>query len=142
MRVKQLSIFLENKVGRLKEVTNVLSEAGINIRALTLSDTSDFGILRLIVDKSDQAEEALRAQGFTLSTTNVVAVEVNDQPGGLNGILEILQNGGVNVEYVYGFVYKGITAVNIFRFDNTDEAIKTLTNNGITVIEGSKLYEL
>ena len=100
MQVEQISIFIENKSGRLAEVTRVLGSQGINIRALSLADTSDFGILRLIVDKTDQAKAALKEQGFTVSKTEVVAVEVPDQPGGLYSILKVLEDARANVEYM------------------------------------------
>ena len=143
MQVKQISIFLENKTGRLAEVTSILSEAGVNIRALSLADTSDFGVLRLIVDDNKKAEEALKSKDFTVNKTRVVAVEVQDKPGGLNKILSLLDKSGVNVEYMYAFVRQSEdNAVMIFRFDHTDEAIKLLEDGGITVIEGSKVYAM
>lgn len=104
MRVEQISVFLENRAGRLAEITRVLGEAGVNIRALSLADTSDFGILRLIVSDNDKAKAALKERGFTVGKTNVVAVEVEDKPGGLNRILELLSNQSINVEYMYAFV--------------------------------------
>lgn len=143
MRVEQISVFLENKAGRLFEVTRILAESGINIRALSLADTSDFGILRLIVNDNERAKEVLRQQGFTVGKTEVVAVEVTDQPGGLHRILEILFKANVNVEYMYAFVHQsGSNAVIIFRFDNLDEALKILAENNVTVIEGKKLYSM
>jgi hypothetical protein len=143
MRVEQISVFLENKAGRLAEVARILSEAGINIRALSLADTSDFGILRLIVNDNARAKESLRQQGFTVGKTDVVAVEVEDRPGGLYKILDILNRANVNVEYMYAFVQQsGSNAVIIFRFDNLDEAVKVLQANGVTVIEGDKLYAM
>jgi hypothetical protein len=143
MRVEQISVFLENKAGRLFEVTRILAEAGINIRALSLADTSDFGILRLIVNDNNRAKEVLRQQGFTVGKTEVVAVEVTDQPGGLHRILEILYKANVNVEYMYAFVHQsGSNAVIIFRFDNVDDALKILLENNVTVIEGKKLYTM
>jgi len=141
MKVEQISIFIENKSGRLAEVTHVLGNAGINIRALSLADTSDFGILRLIVDKTDQAKSVLKESGFTVNKTEVVAVEVPDRPLGLFSILEVLDRGKVNVEYMYAFVERcGENAVIIFRFDNTEEAIKVLTATGINVLEGERVY--
>ncbi|MFP5212087.1 MAG: ACT domain-containing protein [Acidobacteriota bacterium] len=143
MRVEQISVFLENKAGRLSEVTRILAETGINIRALSLADTSDFGILRLIVNDNDKAKEALKAQGFTVGKTDVVAVEVGDRPGGLHKILDVLHRSNVNVEYMYAFVHQsGNNAVIIFRFDNLDEAVKVLTENGVKVIEGKALYAM
>jgi hypothetical protein len=143
MKVEQISIFIENKSGRLAEVTHVLGTAGVNIRALSLADTSDFGILRLIVDKTDQAKSVLKTNGFTVNKTEVVAVEVPDRPLGLYGILEVLDRGKVNVEYMYAFVERcGGNAVIIFRFDNPEEAIKVLTANGVGVLEGERVYSM
>lgn len=143
MRVEQLSVFLENKAGRLAEVARILSDTGINIRALSLADTSDFGILRLIVNDNARAKEALKQQGFTVGKTDVVAVEVEDRPGGLHKILDILHRANVNVEYMYAFVQQsGNNAVIIFRFDNLDEAVKVLQANGVAVIEGDRLYAM
>jgi len=141
--VEQISVFLENKAGRLAEVTRILSEAKINIRALSLADTSDFGILRLIVNDNERAKRELKAQGFTVGKTDVLAVEVSDQPGGLHHILKILQKAGVNVEYMYAFVQQsGQNAVLIFRFDNLPEALRILKENSVRVISGEKLYAM
>ena len=127
MRAEQISIFLENKAGRLAEVTSILAEADVNIRALAIADTSDFGVLRLIVNDNQRAVEALRNRGFTVGKTDVVAVEVEDRPGGLYKILDILYNAEINVEYMYAFVTQsGSNAIMIFRFDNIDEAVKLL----------------
>jgi len=140
---EQISVFLENKAGRLAEVTRILAEAHINIRALSLADTSDFGILRLIVNDNNKAKEELRKAGFTVAKTDVVAVEVADQPGGLHHILRILQKANVNVEYMYAFVQQsGADAVLIFRFDNLDEALRILKDNGVRIIKGEKLYTM
>lgn len=143
MRVEQISIFLENKAGRLAEVTRILGEAGINIRALALADTSDFGILRLIVNDHEKAKQVLKEHGFTVGRTEVVAVEVEDRPGGLSRILQILYEARLNVEYMYAFVQQsGENAVLIFRFDDIDQAVNVLTRSGVTVIEGRKLYAM
>lgn len=143
MKVEQISIFLENKSGRLAEVTSVLSKAGINIRALSLADTADFGILRLIVDKTDRAKEVLKQNNFAVSKTEVIGVEVPDRPGGLAEILGVLQAGGVNVEYMYAFVqHSGDNAIIIFRFDELDKAIQTLTGGGVHVLKGEELSAL
>ena len=143
MKVEQISIFLENKPGGLEEVTRILKDAGINIRTLSLADTTDFGILRLIVNDVDRASQVLKEQGFRISRTLVVAVEVPDRPGGLHGILEVLSKNGINVEYLYAFVERsGEHAVIIFRFDAPDKAIDVLQKNGMTVLPGAKLYGL
>jgi len=143
MRVEQISVFLENKAGRLSEVTGILAEAAINIRALSLADTSDFGILRLIVNDNAKAVEALKQRGLTVGKTDVVAVEVDDRPGGLHNILHFLFKANVNVEYMYAFVQQsGDNAVIIFRFDNLDEAVRVLMEKGVKVIAGERLYAM
>jgi hypothetical protein len=141
MKVEQISVFIENKSGRLAEIARILGEAGINIRALSLADTSDFGILRLIVNDRERAKTALKENGFTVSKTEVVAVEVPDRPGGLHQILKKLDSESINVEYMYAFVERsGENAVIIFRFDETDKAIKILIDSGFIVLDGDKLY--
>jgi hypothetical protein len=141
MKVEQISIFLENKPGSLAHATRVLKEANINIRTLSLAETSDFGILRLIVNDVEKANKVLKDSGFRVSKT-VVAVEVPDKPGGLNSIMEVIAREGVNVEYLYAFVEKsGQNAIIIFRFDAPEKAIEALTKNSFTVIPGSQLYE-
>ena len=143
MKVEQLSIFLENKAGRLAEVTHTLGTANINIRALSLADTSDFGILRIIVDDHEKAKTVLKEGGFTVGRTSVVAVEVHDGPGGLDSILQLLCSNGINVEYMYAFVQTGgKNATLILRFDKTDKAIELLTQNNIPIIPGEKLYRM
>ena len=141
MKVEQVSVFLENKPGSLEEVTRILKEANINIRTLSLADTTDFGILRLIVNNVDPTSRVLRDNGFRVSRTTVVAVEVPDRPGGLHGILAVLKNDNILVEYLYAFVEKsGENAVIIFRFDDSDAAIEVLRKNNFNVISGEKLY--
>jgi hypothetical protein len=143
MQAEQISIFIENKAGRLSDVTGILAQAGINIRALAVADTSDFGVLRLIVNDNAKAEEALKKSGFTVRKTRVVAVEVEDSPGGLHNILNVLKDAGINVEYMYAFIRQsGDRAIMIFRFDQTEEAIKTLLAKGVTVIDGKTLSTL
>jgi hypothetical protein len=143
MKVEQISIFIENKSGRLAEITRILGEEGINIRALSLADTSDFGILRLIVNDAATAKAALKERGFTVNRTEVVAVEVPDRPGGLSSILQTLDSQQINVEYMYAFVERcGGNAVIIFRFDETDRAIETLLANNFNVLQGERLYSM
>lgn len=143
MKVEQISVFLENRAGRLAEVTKTLADNQVNIRALSLADTSDFGILRLIVTDNEKAKDALKAKGFTVGRTNVVAVEIDDRPGGLHTILEMLNAGGVNVEYMYAFVTQsGRNAILIFRFDRTDQAIEVLQKNKVRILSGNELYSL
>lgn len=143
MQVEQISIFIENKSGRLAEITRILGESGINIRALSLADTSDFGILRLIVNNVEKAKTVLKEKGFTVSKTEVVAVEVPDQPGGLAAILQSLDKDSINVEYMYAYVERcGGNAVIIFRFDETEKAITSLAANNFTILAGERLYAL
>jgi hypothetical protein len=141
MKVEQVSVFLENKQGSLEEVTRILKEANVNIRTLSLADTTDFGILRLIVNDVDATSRALRDKGFRVSRTTVVAVEVPDTPGGLHSILEALARENITVEYLYAFVEKsGENAVIIFRFDDSNAAIEVLRKNSFSVLSGDKLY--
>ena len=143
MKVKQLSIFMENRASRLAEVVRLLGQAKINIRALSLADTSDFGILRLIVNDTDRAVKALRDAGHTVSLTEVIAVEVPDSPGGLASVLEPLRAAGVNVEYMYAFVEKATDkAVVIFRFENLDAALTVLNKAGISVLPAETVAKL
>ena len=141
--VKQLSIFLENKAGRLAEVTGILAEAGINIRALALADTTEFGVMRLIVDDHQNAQKILKNQGVAVAVTDVVAVNVADRPGGLHRILNALYQGGINVEYMYAFVqHSGTWAIMIFRFDKVKEALEVLGRHGVETVEADRLYAL
>lgn len=143
MKVEQISIFLENKSGRLADVASVLARAGVNIRALSLADTTDFGILRLIVNDTEKAKQVLKENGFTVGKTEVIAVEVFDRPGGLADILNIMKNNGINVEYMYAFVQKsGGNAIIIFRFDELEKAIGTLQKGGVRILKGEEVYAL
>jgi hypothetical protein len=143
MKVEQLSIFVENKSGRLAEVTAILARNGINIRALSLADTADFGILRLIVDDMEKTNTLLKNNGFTVGRNEVVAAEVPDRPGGLAGILSALQGQGINVEYMYAFVQKSEgNAVLIFRFDDIHKAVDTLRTAGIRMLSGEQVGRL
>jgi hypothetical protein len=143
MLIKQISVFLENKTGRLAEVTSILGSEGIDIRALSIADTTDFGILRLIVNMPEKAEEILKENGYTVSGTSVIAIAVADKPGGLSVALEILDKETIGIEYMYAFI--GATAdeaLVILRVENADKAINTLTNNGIKVLPSEKVYKV
>jgi len=143
MKVKQISIFLENKSGRLAKVTKVLGENGINSRALSIADTTDFGILRLIVNDPDKAYKVLKEAGFTLGTTDVIAVEVPDVPGGLYQTLQILERAGINIEYLYAFVQKASSAaLVVFRVEQLDEAVRVLQENGVRLLSEEEVYQL
>ena len=143
MLVEQIAVFLENKSGRLAEITAVLADNNVNIRALSVADTADFGILRLIVDKVEKAKEVLKENGFTVGKTSVIAVEVDDTTGGLARVLQCIKEAGINVEYMYAFVNKtGENAVLIFRFEKMEEAIETLQKNGFTIISREQICAL
>ena len=143
MKVRQISIFLENRSGRLASVLKEVGRAGVNIRALSLADTSDFGILRLIVDNVDKCVKALKDSGHTVSLTEVLAVEVPDHPGGLAGILEKLSEANLNVEYMYAFVCRATEkAVVVFRFEDVNAAISALKKSGISVLPAETVYSL
>jgi hypothetical protein len=143
MKVRQISVFMENRSGRLASVLKEVAKAGVNIRALSLADTSDFGILRLIVDNVDTCVQALRDTGHTVSTTEVLAIEVPDRPGGLSGILEVLSAAGLNVEYMYAFVSRATEkAMVVFRFEQIDAAIAALQQAGISIVQAEKVYTL
>lgn len=143
MHVKQISVFLENKSGRLAEVTRVLGENNIDISALSIADTTDFGILRLIVNDPQKAEKALKESEFTVSSTNVIAIGIEDRPGGLSKALEILDNESIGIEYMYAFVgKKSDEALVILRVENSSKAVEILVKGGIDVLSSDKVYKL
>lgn len=140
MSIKQISVFLENKKGRLLAVTKCLYENNINIRALSVADTTDFGILRMIVDQPELAYKALKSNGFTVRDTDVIAIEIPDDPGGLHNALQVLEKGDINLEYVYAFVdAKKGSALNVIRVDKMDEATEILKNGGIKIVTNKEL---
>lgn len=140
MKLKQLSIFLENKPGALSAACRLLAKGQINIQTCTLADTQQFGILRLIVQDWERAKQLLEKNGCVVKLTEVVAIEVEDQPGGLAKILEALDGTGVNVEYMYAFTGsdKGLL---VFRFDKPDEAIKQLQAKKIKIAGHDELFK-
>lgn len=142
---KQVSIFLENKSGRLAEVLQALGNAGLNIRALCIADTSDFGILRLILDDPEQALEILLENGFSVGETQVLAVQIPDVPGGLAGVLDNLQGLEVNVEYMYAFVTRlEERAVVVFRVadDQIGLVVEALEAGGVTIMSAQDVYAI
>lgn len=141
MRISQISVFLENEAGRLANVAKILGGAEVNIRALSIADTADFGILRLIVDDPERAAAVLRGAGLTVSLTDVIAVEMPDRPGGLAQVLDALADARVNIEYMYAFVTQSAEgAVVVFRVDQLDEAIRALTARGLRLLSGDDVY--
>ena len=140
MKIRQISLFLENTSGRLVDALSLLSEAKINIRALSLSDTSDFGILRLIVNDVDKAHQVLTEKNYSVLKSDVVAVEVEDRPGALVDILKILRQVGINVEYTYAFVERSEErAILIFRFDDVEKGIEALKAEGVTLLSSEEV---
>lgn len=143
MQLEQIAIFLENKAGRLAEITQILAEHGINIRAMSLADTADFGILRLIVNDTDRACQVLRDAGFTVGRTEVVVVAVPDRPGGLASVLKTLTEAELNVEYMYAFSQKsGDTGLLIFRIEDLDRARSVLQAAGHRLLSGEEVSAL
>ena len=142
MKLNQLSVFLENKPGRLSEPCKILAEADINILTLSLADTQQFGIMRLVVKEWEKAKEALEKAGCVVNVTEVVALEVQDQPGGLESVLKIIEQGDINIEYIYAFTFRRKDkAIIIFRFEEPDTAIKVLQAKGVNVIGDVELFE-
>ncbi len=140
---KQLSVFLENKAGRLSSVTRTLGEAGINIRALSIADTSDFGILRIIVNDPERAYKILKEAGFTVSETEVIAVRVQDSPGGLASVLEQMSEANLNIEYLYAFLGTSEDdALVIFKVEDIKKARIAFKEKGIKFLEEQELYQL
>ncbi|MEN8141339.1 MAG: ACT domain-containing protein [Thermodesulfobacteriota bacterium] len=143
MKVEQIAIFLENKAGRMAEITAILAQNGINIRAMSLADTADFGILRLIVNDTQRASEILKENGFTVGSTEVLVVEVDDKPGGLAQVLQTIKEGELNIEYMYAFTQKsGETGLIIFRFDELDRAIDVLVKSDVRLLSGEEVYAI
>lgn len=143
MSVKQLSIFIENKEGKLKKAVNAISQAGVNIRALSIADSSKYGILRLIVSDNETAINALKAEKFTVKETDVIVIGIKDEPNGLNTMLEILEGESINLEYLYAFVSsKTDEAVVVVKIENYDNGLKALADAGANILSKEDLDEL
>jgi len=143
MYIKQISVFIENLQGRLADISEVIANSGIDIRALSLADTTNFGILRLIVDKPYEAEKALKKAGYTVSLTAVIAIGISDTPGGLAGALRVLSDNSISIEYLYAFISKkeGRASV-ILRVDDGDRAVEVLTSNGIEFLSDADIADM
>ncbi len=143
MIIKQLSIFVENKRGSLAEITKAIAEAGVDIRALSIADTTDFGILRLIVNKPDAAAAVLKEKGITVSVTNVIAVGIDDVPGAFSVPMQILADNEIDVEYMYAFITrKSEKAYVILRVADNDAAAKVLADKGVEILTEEQFNEL
>ena len=143
MKLKQLSVFLENKPGRLSQPCKALAEAGINIMTLCLADTEQFGILRLMVKEWEKAKSVLEQTGCVVNVSDVLAIEIPDRPGGLDSILSMLEPNAINIEYMYAFTLKrGNNAVLIARIEDADRAIKILHQKGVTILDSTTFHTL
>lgn len=141
MIIKQLSVFLENKLGRLTEVTGTLALANINIIAFSIADTAEYGILRLVVNKPEEAEKVLKEKEFSVNITEVLGLVVPHEPGGLHRALKILSSGGISIEYMYAFAFSNRATV-IIRTDAIQQAISVLESHKMELIKASDIYEL
>ncbi len=144
MSIKQISVFLENKPGKLKNMTGVLAQAGIDMRALSLAETKDFGIARIIVDDVFEAVNVLKDADFVASLTSVLAVAVPDEPGGLDKLLQIFSDAQVNIEYMYAFLGSKDTkhAYMIFRVADTKSAESKLTGKGLKILTQEDICQI
>ena len=143
MLLKQISVFIENAPGKLSEVTQILGESGIDMSALTLADTTDFGILRLIVNDPDRACQVLRDHDFIVKQNDVLAVVIADRPGGLTGVLKLLSAANLSLEYMYAFVgSQDGHAVVVLRPDNAEAAMKVLDENHVSTLDPKDIYRL
>ena len=144
MTLNQISVFVENKPGKLQLLTGILAENNINMRALSLAETSEFGIVRIIADNLDAASAVLKEEGFVHTITKVLGVSIPDEPGGLNRVLKVLSAAGVNIEYMYAFMGRQdpLHAYMIFHVQNTDAALAALDAAGIGCINQSSLSAL
>ena len=141
MKIHQISLFLENKPGHLNAICRTLAEAQINIVTLSLADTQQFGIVRLIVEEWQKAKDVLEQAGYVVNVREVVAATVADKPGGMAEVLDIIGKAGVNIEYMYAFAFRhGAEAVLVFRFDNPDRAIEALKAAGRDVLDAVTLF--
>lgn len=141
MLIKQISVFVENKQGRLADITKILAEHQVDIRALSIADTTDYGILRLIVNKPEEAIEVLKDAGMTVSITNVLAVGIADVPGGFASAISVLSDAGMGVEYAYAFITPADgQAYVILRVDDNERASAILQDGGINLLSQEQLF--
>ena len=141
MKIRQLSVFLENRPGRLSALCQTLAEAGVNLATLTLAETGEFGLLRLITPDADKAKDVVELAGYAATITEVVALQVPDRPGGLASVLRVLEEHNISVEYMYAFAMRaGGDAVMVFRFDDMDRALSVLQAAGVNVFKPVDLF--
>ncbi len=143
MKIKQLSIFLQNKMGSLAKPLEVLTVADVNIRAMCMADTSEFGILRLVVDDPEKGKEALEQNNFLVKMTEIIGVEMNDAPGGLTSVLKIIRDNNIDLEYLYAFTHdKADKAILLLHSSDIDKLIEVLQNSNITIVPSEEVYNL
>lgn len=143
MKIKQLSIFLQNELGSLSKPLEVLYENNINIRAMSMADTSEFCILRLVVDDPIKGKEALEENNFLVKTIDIIGIEMNDAPGGLRNVLKTLKNSNINLEYLYAFTHeKSDKAILLLHCEDIDELIRVFEENDITIVSSEEVYNL
>lgn len=143
MTITQISVFLENKSGRLSDVTGVLAENGINIRALSVAETMDYGVLRIIVNNPELACKRLREAGFTVTETQVIALKIPDRPGGLSEVIRVLADESINVEYTYAFVgTQSNEAIVVLRLEDTAGALEILRRHGLEPVTSQQIYRM
>lgn len=143
MKIKQLSIFLQNRMGSLSKPLEVLTVADVNIRAMCMADTSEFGILRLVVDDPDKGKEALEQNNFLVKITEIIGVEMHDAPGGLTSVLNIIRDNNIDLEYLYAFTHeKEGKAILLLHADDIDALIDVLNKNNIPIVPSNEVYSL
>ena len=143
MKIKQLSIFLQNKMGSLAKPLEVLTVADVNIRAMCMADTSEFGILRLVVDDPEKGKEALEQNNFLVKMTEIIGVEMNDTPGGLTSVLKTIRDNNIDLEYLYAFTHdKADKAILLLHADDIEKLIEVLQNSNITIVPSEEVYNL
>lgn len=143
MKIKQLSIFLQNKMGSLSKPLEVLTVANVNIRAMCMADTSEFGILRLVVDDPIKGKEALEENNFLVKITDIIGVEMNDTPGGLTAVLDVIKENLIDLEYLYAFSHdKEDKAILLLHADDIDHLITVLSDNNIPIVSAEEVYKL
>lgn len=142
MFITQISVFVENRVGGLEEVIGLLATNGIDISALSLADTTDFGILRMIVSDPNKAVKVLKENGMAVKLTDVLAIAIQDQPGGLAAVLDYLREDGISIEYMYAFIGKSNGALAVMRTCEPEKAVETLQKKHVTVLKAQEVYRL
>jgi hypothetical protein len=138
MKVRQLSVFIANEAGRVSEVTDILGSAGVNIRGFAVSDTAEYGILRLVVDKPDLAKETLKSGGFTVKESDVICINLPDQPGGLASVLKIVSAAGVNIEYVYSLIATYV----VINVGDADRALRLLEGQPVQLVSQEEISSI